>query len=77
MHFSKGMGVNFEEMFVKRTNLSRIQKLQYWMCVIIQVLGHNLAKHSDLLNACDLLLWHILKDGAYTKNPHRVPKLSR
>jgi hypothetical protein len=77
MHFSKGMGVNFDEMFGKRTELSRIQKLQYWVCVMIQVLGHQFATRSELLNACDLFLRHFLNDGAYTNNPHTVPKLSK
>jgi len=77
MHFSKGMGFNFEEIFVKRTQLSRLQKLQYWMWAIIQVLGHHLATGSELLNVCDLLLWHILKDGAHTNNPHTVPKVNK
>jgi len=47
------------------------------MCLMIQVLGHHFATRSELLNARDLLLWHILKDGAYTNNPHTVPKLSK
>lgn len=71
------MGVNFEEMLVKRTEFNRIQKSQYWTCVMIQVLGHHFATRSELLKACDLLLWRILKCGAYTNNPHTVPKLSK
>ena len=37
------MGFNFEEMFVKKAGLSRMQKLQYWTCLVIQVLGHHSA----------------------------------
>jgi hypothetical protein len=44
---------------------------------MIQVLGHHFATRSELLKARDLLLWHILKDDAYTNNPHTVPKLSK
>jgi len=32
---------------------------------MIQVLGHHFATSFELLNACDLLLWYILKDGSY------------